>query len=236
VRNPPWTRDELILVLDLFFRLGRTQASQQHPDVIALSQLLNKLPTRFQSENFRNPNSVHMKLGNLLRIDPRYPGRGLSRGSVKEQDVWNDFASNPDLLRETAQAIRQFAEQGENDIPIERSEDIEVQEGSILFRQHRARERNSSIVREKKRRAAEAGALVCEVCGFSFEEIYGPLGEGFIECHHTVPLPRLHPGTKTRLSDLALVCSNCHRMLHRGGIHISVMELRDIIARSAASR
>jgi 5-methylcytosine-specific restriction protein A len=29
-------------------------------------------------------------------------------------------------------------------------------------------------------------------------------------------MTELKPGQKTRTADLALVCANCHRMLHRG--------------------
>lgn len=43
MRNPPWTRDELILVLDLYFRLGRRQADATDPEVVALSDTLRRL-------------------------------------------------------------------------------------------------------------------------------------------------------------------------------------------------
>jgi hypothetical protein len=50
--------------------------------------------------------------------------------------------------------------------------------------------------------------------------------QGFIECHHLVPLHELRGLRKTRLEDLALVCSNCHRMLHRQRPCLTVNELR----------
>ncbi|WP_394342507.1 HNH endonuclease [Taibaiella helva] len=56
------------------------------------------------------------------------------------------------------------------------------------------------------------GRLACEVCGFDFFQTYGPLGADFIECHHTKPLATYKAGEKTKLADLAVVCSNCHRM------------------------
>jgi 5-methylcytosine-specific restriction protein A len=57
--------------------------------------------------------------------------------------------------------------------------------------------------------------LVCEVCQFDFHAIYGERGDGYIECHHTQALETLEPGAKTHIRDLVLVCSNCHRMIHR---------------------
>ncbi|HBC3475266.1 hypothetical protein GOP97_11155 [Vibrio cholerae] len=51
----------------------------------------------------------------------------------------------------------------------------------------------------------------------TFRECYGSHGDSYIEAHHIIPLSELCSvdGSKTRLEDLAMVCSNCHRMLHR---------------------
>ncbi len=60
----------------------------------------------------------------------------------------------------------------------------------------------------------------------TFEERYGDVGHGFIEVHHVRPVHELQPGDKTKLSDLALVCANCHRMIHRRRPWLSMDELR----------
>jgi 5-methylcytosine-specific restriction protein A len=64
------------------------------------------------------------------------------------------------------------------------------------------------------------GKLVCEVpsCKFDFKERYGPLGEGYAQVHHLIPLKKAPPeGRKIFLKDLAIVCANCHAMIHRNG-------------------
>jgi len=81
-RNPTWSRDELILALDLYFRLGGRPASvpKNHPGIVRLSDTLNQLPIHAQrpdAQRFRNPNGVYMKLCNFLRFDPSYTGAGL---------------------------------------------------------------------------------------------------------------------------------------------------------------
>jgi predicted HNH restriction endonuclease len=80
---------------------------------------------------------------------------------------------------------------------------------------HLRRERSAGL-RNKKIKAviAEKHDLKCEVCDFDFEDAYGKLGKGFAEVHHIIPLSTLGE-TKTKLSDLAVLCSNCHRMIHR---------------------
>lgn len=78
------------------------------------------------------------------------------------------------------------------------------------------------IDRSRKLRAARVaqhleqhGSVFCENCSFDFAERYPTLGEGFIEVHHKKPLALLMPNEKTYLSDLMLLCANCHRMIHR---------------------
>jgi predicted HNH restriction endonuclease len=94
---------------------------------------------------------------------------------------------------------------------------LSTPEGKKLLKLHITRERNSSLVTEKKRLVKlEFGTLACSVCSFDFGCQYGEHGDGFIECHHTKPLSERSVEEETRLEDLALVCANCHRTLHRG--------------------
>jgi len=235
-RNPPWTRDELILALDLYFDENPSHISKSHRKVVELSELLNRLSIhtdRPDAVRFRNPNGVYMKLCNFLRFDPAYSGSGLTRGGKLEAEIWNDFAKDQSRLSNLAQAIKEavkYSEIQEKILETEVDEEATAPEGRVLFRVHRIRERNPSLVKKKKAAAfRKSGCLRCEVCGFDFQKVYGDLGQSFIECHHTVPVSELEPGATTRLKDLALVCANCHRMLHRGGENLTVRELRKIL-------
>jgi len=150
----------------------------------------------------------------------------MRRGGRLDAEVWDEFADEPESLTRLARAIR--GEAGLQDAfplpPVELEE--EVSEGRLLFRRHRDRERSPALVKKKKRRVlSDKGRLACEVCDFEFGRAYGKHGEGFIECHHLVPLAGSGVSV-TRLRDLALVCSNCHRMLHRGRPPPSLDELR----------
>ena len=102
-----------------------------------------------------------------------------------------------------------------------------AKEGEVSYRLHKHRERDPRLAKRKKAKALkELGKLACEVCDFDFMQKYGALGEGFIECHHKTPLAELDASTETSLDDLALVCANCHRMLHRSAEGLSVDELK----------
>ncbi len=82
--NPKWQRDELILTLNLYFNLESSSFVSNNPEIIKLSEILNKLPLHSkQSRNsdFRNPNGVAMKLSNFTSIDHNNPSKGLERSS-----------------------------------------------------------------------------------------------------------------------------------------------------------
>jgi 5-methylcytosine-specific restriction enzyme A len=88
----------------------------------------------------------------------------------------------------------------------------------LLVVRHRRREKR---VRDAKIEAtlAATGRLVCEVrgCGFDFEARYGSVGRGFAHVHHLKPLASLDSPRLTTLADVAVVCANCHAMIHIGG-------------------
>ena len=73
---------------------------------------------------------------------------------------------------------------------------------------------------------------------FDFEGTYGAWGRGFAEVHHIQELGAapaegvdVDPST-----DLAVVCSNCHRMIHRKAKRVLPLEeLRNIIADASKS-
>jgi 5-methylcytosine-specific restriction enzyme A len=220
IRNPDWTREELILALDLYLMRWGTVVSKDDPEVIKLSKLLNSLPIHADKPNtvtFRNPNGVFMKLGNFSRLDPNYPGEGLARGNRLEENVWDDFRHHPARLKAAVAAIEAMAgKPAPPPLPEAEDEDIGAAEGRLLFKVHRCRERSPGLARRKKDAVLKAtGRLRCEVCGFDFVAQYGGSEGPFVECHHRRPLASLRPGQRTTLNDLALVCSNCHRMLHR---------------------
>lgn len=230
--NPTWTRDELILALDLYIREPSARGNKTHPQIFALSKLLNELPIHPRNTaqaKFRNPNGVSMTLNTFIRYDRSHEGVGL-RGAKLAQDVWNDFAEYPEKLAAVADAIKtNYIGIATVDNPTEEG-DEEAEEGRLLTRLHRIRERNVDLINKKKRRILrEKGALLCEVCGFDFRAIYGLLGDGFAECHHEKPLSTLRPGEKTKLSDLRILCANCHRMVHRSRPWLAVEDLRALI-------
>ncbi len=90
--------------------------------------------------------------------------------------------------------------------------------------------RNAAIVAKAKR---ELG-FDCQVCGFNFENSYGEHGRGFIEAHHVEPLSGRDVGRTTSIKDFAMLCANCHRMVHRAKEPIPIDELVKIVRKNKA--
>lgn len=78
-----WTRDELLVALNLYHKLTFGQLHARHPAVIALAGKLE-----------RPSNSVAMKLCNLASLDPALKLRGikgLEGASALDREVWHEF-------------------------------------------------------------------------------------------------------------------------------------------------
>lgn len=105
--------------------------------------------------------------------------------------------------------------------------DVTFPEGRRAERIHLARERSRALLDlAKRRRLKQTGRLNCQACGFDFETRYGSHGAGFIEAHHMIPVSSLDDEAETRVEDIALVCANCHRMLHRRRPWLEMNQLR----------
>ncbi len=86
-RNPPWSRNELILALDFYLRHRASLPGKESIEIAELSQTLGDLrhlPDIDNALNFRNANGVYMKMMNFRRFDPDYLAEGkigLVRGN-----------------------------------------------------------------------------------------------------------------------------------------------------------
>ena len=120
----------------------------------------------------------------------------------------------------------------EDDVLIHYRGDGEFPEGKEVEGKHKFRERNRALIKKAKeifRR--KHGHLYCQVCDFDFNLAYGEIGADFIEAHHTVPVSRGE--RKTKIEDIAMVCSNCHKMLHRKRPWLEMEQLKNLVSRHA---
>ena len=238
-RRIDWEWEEIVLACDLVAQHGWRQLDANDPRVQELSGILQRMsihPLGARLPNFRNSAGVAQKTRNIATVHPDYTGRP-SNGSKLDREVLDEFLKDYDQMHRFAQRLRRAAERDEpeNTLQFVGDEYESVLEGRYLLRLHRVLERNSTL-REKKIRSVQGRGepLTCEACNFDFRQTYGDRGQGFIECHHIEPLHQTGERS-TSIRDLALLCSNCHRMIHRKPPWPTPAQLRDII-RGQASR
>ncbi len=112
------------------------------------------------------------------------------------------------------------------------NEEIEDLSSNTIFEKKKIKyhyrvERNTNISKKVKQKKGH----ICEACEFDFEIKYGSLGEKFIEVHHLIPISSLEPGKieMNLINDFAVLCSNCHRMIHRLKNPSNLDELKQVI-------
>ena len=114
----------------------------------------------------------------------------------------------------------------EEALEIEISDEEFFEEGELIKRTTDSYDRDVNA----RLAAIKLHGLNCSVCGFNFENVYGPLGDGFIEIHHLRPLSSVRGKHLVNPKhDLRPVCRNCHFMLHRKRECLSIEELRELM-------
>lgn len=234
MKPPPWSRDEHLVALSFYLLHTPRIPDKDSSEIKELSDVLNNLQLSIGgdiADKFRNANGVYMKLMNFRRFDPAYKGVGLSNGNKDEEIVWNLYSDKSDELKKIVSQITSFTTSNllKEELPFFDLE--ESNEGQILTRVHRYRERDSRLIKRKKEKfKSEFGKLYCQCCDFDFLSKYGAHGEDFIECHHIKPVSELGANDTTKLSDLILLCSNCHRMIHRKKPWLTLELLKEILS------
>ena len=148
-------------------------------------------------------------IGNLYQHGSIISKLYIKNNIPTEEILWNDLNHFLNIYNNlaTKQSNISFEYVKEND------EEYYGNENLNKIRIHKVIERNQKLVKQVK----GIHGYRCQACGFSFNNFYLNIGDNYIEAHHLTPLSKikeenikLNPKT-----DFAVLCSNCHRMIHR---------------------
>lgn len=174
-------------------------------------------------------------------VDYKAQVRGTIEGFSSYSEVYQKKNKNREASKKTDDVFYMVGEKGDghwglrnfepHDNEVDITDDDEgFPEGKQKLRLHVCRERNYRVIQEAKELHKKInGKLKCQICDFDFEEFYGKLGVDFIEGHHIKPVSELKDGDKTKVEDILLVCSNCHRMLHRKRPWLGPNDLKSLL-------
>jgi putative restriction endonuclease len=93
-----WTREELILAINLYCKLPFGKLHRNNPEIIRLAQLIG-----------RTPNSIAYKLVNFASLDPSLQARGIKGAqntSKLDKEIWNEFYHSWDVLPFESEKLR----------------------------------------------------------------------------------------------------------------------------------
>lgn len=208
--------------------LGRKAALTE---LAARADILRTAAAGWEAEGFSVGPFVTLKAVSAASADPKKDPWSVSVAFGKRYDVAS-LPSNSEMGQDLTRMLRiygrmaglpklRFVEQDED--LSELKNDGELPPGSldgakrvIEHRKFEKRNRNRKLIAEVKKRFPAQ----CAACNFSFAEKYGEYMADFIEVHHKVPLSTLPDGgavLKPTAEDFMVLCSNCHRAIHRAG-------------------
>ncbi len=136
--NENWSREEHILAFNLYCKIPYGTMHGRNPRVIELARLLG-----------RSVGSIGRKLSNFARLDPALRARGvrgLVHGAKGEEEVWDEFADQPEALayeserllaNRLGKPLEEVAEIETKDLPatgIEREATVRVRVNQSFFR------------------------------------------------------------------------------------------------------
>lgn len=201
-----FTRDEIILSLDVLYSTERHRVSANSKEMVDLSALLNRLPIH-SAENrradFRTNTGITAQLDRFCRA--LSSGKNVGNVGSLFFEVYFEFEGRIGELHKIAEAIRRnepyyslrFGNQ---------SEDFGFPEGILLGHMHRTIE-SQAIARLDL-------ADHCEICSLKPDLYYIPC-ERLLQLHLIVPPIELNGKKSYGPENFITVCPTCHAALHR---------------------
>ena len=180
-------------------------------------------------------------LGSMARLPGDYVA-GHTLGASYTLDALPGEATLRGDLQAIVRAYRALTYRGGIDADVETQTDLTEEFGIVQstpvpetrkYAYHRKIERNRTAIKMAK----QFHGTRCQACDLSFPQRYGAIGEGFIEAHHLKPISTLEEGVTVHYdiaTDFAVLCSNCHRMIHRTADPSNLAQFRDMVQSNKA--
>ncbi|WP_462136988.1 HNH endonuclease [Candidatus Mycalebacterium sp.] len=97
-KGKTWSREENIIVLDLYFRIPFSKSRASHPEVQKVAKIIG-----------RTPASVNLKIGNFGSFDTTLAEKkikGLVHTSKLDKEIWKEFEGKYHLLSHESQTLK----------------------------------------------------------------------------------------------------------------------------------
>lgn len=204
--NANFTRDEVILTLDVLYSASNNRISPNSNEMHELSELLKRLPIHASDNkraNFRTATGITQQVKLFLK-SCKLGEKNVDVGK-RFFEVAFEYEDKPEQLHAIASAIRANekyftatfgAKEASYDFP----------EGALLGHLHH-------IIEHTAQEKYDCGAT-CEICGIKPMVQYKLQGN-LLQLHLLIPPEKLNGGTNYGQDCYMTVCPTCHAVLHR---------------------
>ena len=176
--------------------------------------------------------TTQIALGSTARLSGDYAA-GHALGLTYSLDDLPDELTLVDDLRSALQAYRALTFRGGLDTEPDKEVGGQFEQPQSLtelrqLRLHCRIERNVTAGNAAKQHHGSR----CQACDVDLGELYGRIGQGYIEAHHLRPISTLEEGVIVRYdvaAEFAVLCPNCHRMIHRMEDPSNLYKLRALL-------
>ncbi len=199
--NASFTRDEVILALDVLYGNEGVTPKPDSAAIRELSALLHRLPIHpleVRKEDFRTPTGVQAQIF-------RYQHRYSNMVGTMFYEIDAEFENRHEELHAIADAIRRNVDHFKATAFGDPREGISFPEGTLLEHLHH-------IVETRDSKSLSPGDR-CEICQIDTADIY-PSCPNIMAMHLTVPITELDGKRRYGPSHFISVCPNCHSALH----------------------
>lgn len=211
-RMPQLVIDEVILLVDTYFRLQNITSSALRKDMVNdLSVRMKKLPffpELREDAAFRSPDGMQMCLANIGFIDPSN-GSKFGHGSRLQRRVFEYYKDKKELLKQIASTINRIAEEK---FDIDHSYDDFIG-GCLLPSYHVYLERVNKTIKIIKQENLALDKTVCTVCGRELAEVY-KTSALLLELHIGIPISEYVRSLEITPSNVTVLCPTCHKLAH----------------------
>ena len=215
MRMPPMVIDEVILLIDTYFKIRTTddKALKQfyREDLSATLRSLPFFPEFRGNPTFRNVTGMTLLLMNIDNVvTQKWPSSKISKTKL---DIFSRYQDDQILLGNVAQAIKYISISGlESVFHVEKT--CRFIGGTLLLGYHNYLETKNDLAVHIQKNLLDLNTCNCSICLDDLSFTYGSKAASLMELHFTAAIEWYTSKTSPANNQFILLCPNCHRFAH----------------------
>ncbi len=232
--NSPWTEEEFIVSLDLYYRIPPSKRSGTNQEIIRCAELFNRTPASFV-----------YRLGNYSAVDPLSKMKGFKNGGQIAGAMFRKYSVDKKKLKELSSEIIYRLSESEKKLKkrmdelaedatfqqlVESSPPADEPETGAVKPPSQTQKKGTKSYKTKpgisKKQLIKAN-FKCEVDESHTTFISRATNKQYLEAHHLIPISKQADFPNASLdvtANILALCPLCHRRFHHA-IHEPEFEL-----------